>query len=259
MANRREFMRAVGTAAAVGAMPATRVVSAMQTAPPLKSIKTFVFDAYGTLFDVFSVTALCEQLFPGNGNALAELWRAKQLQYSLLRSVMGRYKDFWQLTQDGLVYAAKRLKLDLTPDRHKRLMDAYLNLSVFPDVKPGLEALKKLGVGLAILSNGEPKMLDAAARAAGISTLLDAILSANDVKIFKPSPAVYKLVSKRMHVGTSDAGFVSANSWDVHGAASAGLITFWIQRAAGESPEELGSTETRVVSAITGLAAFARG
>jgi 2-haloacid dehalogenase len=138
-------------------------------------------------------------------------------------------------------------------------MDAYLNLSVFPDVRPGLEALKKLGVRVAILSNGEPKMLDAAAKSAGISTLLDGVLSANDVKIFKPSPAVYKLVSKRMRVGTSDTGFVSANSWDVHGAASAGLITFWIQRAAGEPPEELGSTQTRVVGAVSDLVAFVRG
>src|SRR5271169_2140320 len=114
----------------------------------MNNIRAFAFDAYGTLFDVFSVTALCEQLFPEKGNALAQLWRAKQLQYSLLRSLMGRYKDFWQLTEDGLLYASKSLGLNLTSEKRKRLLDAYLSLAVFPDVKPGLEALKKEGVRL---------------------------------------------------------------------------------------------------------------
>src|SRR5712692_1187566 len=136
--DRREFMKVVGaTAVAVSAMSASRVGSATEPAARMKNIKAFAFDAYGTLFDVFSVTAQCEQLFPGNGSALAQLWRAKQLQYSLLRSVMGRHKDFWGLTEDGLVYAANTLKLDLTPDKRKRLMDAYLVLTTFPDVKPG--------------------------------------------------------------------------------------------------------------------------
>ena len=107
-ADRREFIRAVGaTTAAFSAMSAAGIMSAMQPAPQIKRIKALAFDAYGTLFDVFSVTALCERLFPGNGNSLAQLWRAKQLQYSLLRSLMGRHKDFWQLTEDGLVYARK--------------------------------------------------------------------------------------------------------------------------------------------------------
>src|SRR5215510_4535475 len=132
--DRREFMKVVGaTAAAVGAMLASGAASAAETADRIKNIKAFAFDAYGTLFDVFSVTALCEQLFPGKGNALAQLWRAKQLQYSLLRSLMGRHKDFWQLTEDGLVFASKSLKLDLTADKRKRLLEAYLSLSAFPD------------------------------------------------------------------------------------------------------------------------------
>ena len=172
----------------------------MATATPLGNIKALVFDAYGTLFDVFSVTALCEQLFPGNGTALAQLWRAKQLQYSLLRSLMGRYKDFWQLTEDGLLYASKSLKLDLTASKQRQLMDAYLSLTVFPDVSPGLAGLKKLGLRLAMLSNGEPKMLDAAARNAGIATLLDATISADELKIFKPSPRVYRLARTRLKV-----------------------------------------------------------
>src|ERR1700682_6304830 len=145
----------------------------MRATTQKRVIKAIAFDAYGTLFDVFSVTSLCDHLFPGNGDSLAQLWRAKQLQYSLLRSLMGRYKDFWQLTEDGLVYASKSLKLDLTAPKKEQLIDAYLKLTVFPDVRPGLEALKKLGLRLAILSNGEPKMLDAATKGAGIDALLD--------------------------------------------------------------------------------------
>lgn len=129
----------------------------------MKTIKAFAFDAYGTIFDVFSVTSLCEQLFPGKGTALAQLWRAKQLQYSLLRSLMGRHKDFWKVTGEGLMYTSKSLGLELTPDKRAQLMEAYLHLDTFPDVKPGLTELKKKGLKLAILSNGEPKMLQAAA------------------------------------------------------------------------------------------------
>lgn len=261
MTGRRAFMKAVGAAAAAfSAGSPSRVSSAPHTVNQAgrgnSTIRALAFDAYGTLFDVFSVTALCERLFPGHGNNLAQLWRAKQLQYSLLRSLMGRYKDFWQLTGDGLVHAAKSLKLDLTPAKRQQLMDAYLHLTAFPDVRPGLAALKSLGLRLAILSNGEPRMLEAAAKSAGIAALLDAIISVDEVKVFKPSPSVYKLASTRMKASTNQIGFVSSNSWDVHGAGSAGLTTFWIQRAAGEPPEELGFPANRVVSAITDLPAL---
>jgi len=250
--DRREFIRSVSAATAVvSTTSAEGIASMMQPASGTTTIKAIAFDAYGTLFDVFSVTALCEQLFPANGTALAQLWRAKQLQYSLLRSLMARHKDFWQLTEDGLVYATKSLKLELTSEKRHQLMDAYLRLAVFPDVKPGLEALKKRGLRLAILSNGEPKMLQAAAASGGISTLLDAIISVEDVKIFKPSPRVYQLSSSRLNVGMNEVGFVSSNSWDVNGAGAAGLLTFWIQRNAGEPPEELGFPARHVVRAIT--------
>ncbi len=220
---------------------------------PAEGIEAFAFDAYGTLFDVFSVTALCEELFPGNGDALAQRWRAKQLQYSLLRSLMGRHRDFWLVTGDALVNAAAGLGLDLTPARRDRLMEAYLTLAAFPDVRPGLEALRDRGVKLAILSNGEPRMLEAAARSAGIDTLLDTIISVEEVKIFKVSPRVYNLGPERLGVDQSALGFVSSNGWDIAGATSAGLTTFWIQRAAGEPPEELGFEAHHVVSAITDL------
>jgi 2-haloacid dehalogenase len=225
----------------------------------LQSIRAFAFDAYGTLFDVLSVTSLCEQLFPGTGAALAQLWRVKQLQYSMMRSLMGRHRDFWQLTEDGLVYACKSLGLALTAEARTRLLEAYLSLAAFPDVKPGLEALKALGFRLAVLSNGEPKMLEAAARSAGILTLLDHIVSVEDVKIFKPSPRVYNLAPERLSMSNAELGFVSSNSWDAAGAASAGLRAFWIQRSAAEPPEELGFGAERVVHALTDLAPLVRG
>jgi 2-haloacid dehalogenase len=230
----------------------------MATARPLRKIRALAFDAYGTLFDVFSVTALCEQLFPGNGTALAQLWRAKQLQYSLLRSLMGRYEDFWQLTEDALLYASQRLKLDLTAPKQRHLMDAYLSLTVFPDVSPGLAALKKLGLRLAILSNGEPKMLEVAAKNAGIDTVLDAIISADERKVFKPSPRVYGLARTRLKVAPGALGFVSSNSWDVSGAASAGLTTFWAQRRPDEPADCLGFPATYVIASLAELSALFR-
>ena len=255
--DRRQFIKTL--AATTAAVSATRGIFAMQNSTRPGPIRALVFDAYGTLFDVFSVTSLCEQLFPGNGTALAMMWRAKQLQYTLLRSMMNRYKDFWQLTQDGLVYSAHSLKLDLTVEKRTRLMDAYLTLAAFPDVKPGLAALKGLGVRLAILSNGEPKMLQSAAKSAGISDLLDAIISVDEIKVFKPSPRVYQLIASHLKVAAGETGYVSSNNWDVNGAGSAGLTAFWIQRAAAEPAEELGYPAARVVHLITDLPALVAG
>ena len=257
--DRREFMKLTAATAAIAGAAQAATPAAAQMAGQFKTIKALAFDAYGTLFDVFSVTALCEQLYPGKGNQLAQIWRAKQLQYSLMRSLMGRHRDFWGLTEDGLVWATKNLQLDLTADKKKQLMGAYLSLAAFPDVKPGLEALKTQGIKLAILSNGEPKMLEAAAKSAGIRDLLDDVISVEEVKIFKVSPRVYNLASERLKVTNAKLGFISANSWDINGAASAGLNTFWIQRSAAEVPEELGFQATAVVKAITDLAPLLRG
>src|SRR5258708_38294719 len=139
---RREFLQAAAaTTAAIGAIAVTHDAAAEDAAVRVKNIKAFAFDAYGTLFDVFSVTQLCEQLFPGRGNAVAQVWRAKQLQYSLLRRLMGRHRDFWGLTEDGVVFATKSLNLDLTPAKRKHLMDSDLSLAAFAGVNPRLEAL----------------------------------------------------------------------------------------------------------------------
>ena len=195
-------------------------------------------------------------MFPGKGMALATLWRAKQLQYTLLRSMMNRYEDFSQVTKDGLVYAAHALQLELDANGRARLMDAYMTLAAFPDVKPGLQQLKEMGLRLAVLSNGEPKMLASAVRCAGIADLLDAVISVDEVKVFKPNPRVYELAAIHLRTPKNSIGFVSSNNWDVNGAGSAGLTTFWIQRAAAEPPEELGYPATQIVHLLTDLPAL---
>ena len=197
-------------------------------------------------------------MFPGNGTALATMWRAKQLQYTVLRSMMNRYKDFWQITQDGLVYAARALKLDLDAGGRTELMDAYMTLAAFPDVKPGLQQLKAMGLRLAVLSNGEPRMLESAVRCAGLADLLDAVISVDEVKVFKPSPRVYELAATHLNIPKRSIGFVTSNNWDAHGAGSAGLTTFWIQRAAAEPAEELGYPPAHVVHLLTDLPSLIR-
>jgi 2-haloacid dehalogenase len=167
---------------------------------------------------------------------------------------MGRHRDFWNLTEDGLIYASKSLHLDLTPQARKRLMEAWLSLNLFPDVKPGLTALKNKGLLLSILSNGDRKMLEAAVENGGISGLFDDIISAGEAGIYKPSPRVYELALGRMKVGSAELGFVSSNSWDISGAASSGLAAFWIQRSQAEPPEELGFQATRTVKSVSELA-----
>lgn len=258
--DRRRFVTALGAATGASVMEASTFgAQSARRSEQSPRIEALAFDAYGTLFDVFSVTALCEDLFPGNGNALAQVWRAKQLQYSLLRSLMGRHRDFWLVTEDALIYAAKSLSLELSSMQQDQLMEAYLTLTAFPDVRPGLEALKDQGLTLSILSNGEPRMLEAAAASAGIDTLLDAVISVEDIKIFKVSPRVYQLGLERLGVRRQSLGFVSSNSWDVNGAASAGLRTYWIQRTVGEPPEELGFAADHVVAAIPDLLPLVRG
>jgi len=259
--DRREFMQIAGAAAALAATSLAATSAAAQTASAgqFRGVKALAFDAYGTLFDVFSVTALCERLFPGQGNQLAQIWRVKQLQYSLLRTTMGRHRDFWGVTEDGLVWASKNLKLELTAEKKTQLMEAYLSLAAFADVKPGLEGLKQQGLKLAILSNGEPRMLEAAARSAGIRDLLDEVVSVEEVKVFKASPRVYNLASERLRVTNPELGFVSANNWDAVAAVSAGLRTFWIQRTTAEVPEELGFRADTIVKSLTELAPLLRG
>src|SRR5246500_312561 len=168
-------------------------------------IRAITFDAYGTLFDVHSVIATCSRKFPGQGAELSKLWRAKQLEYTWLRSLMGQYEDFWTVTESALSFACNSLSLACPPETRRELMESYLHLEVFPDVRPMLAELSQYK--LAILSNGSPKMLAAAGESAGLRGVFTAVISADEVKIYKPSPRVYGLISQRLGVPESTVGF----------------------------------------------------
>lgn len=210
-------------------------------------IKALVFDAYGTLLDVHSVVALCEKLFPGKGTALSQLWRAQQLEYTWLRSLMGRYEDFAQVTADALRYACGALDLKLELSHVLRLMDAYDSLSPFPDV---LETMPRLTqYTRAILSNGSQPMLDAAVKHAGLAAHLDVVLGVDALKIYKPDPRVYQLAVSRLAAAKTAIGFVSSNYWDVAGAKAFGFNVFWINRG-GARPDALGATPDAVLGGL---------
>ena len=219
-------------------------------------IRAVVFDAYGTLFDVHSVVSECEARFAGKGAQLSQMWRAKQLEYTWLRSLMGRYEDFEAITRAALGAACRMLGLQLDAATVDRLMQAYLVLKTFPELPGALKALRRCR--LAILSNGSPRMLSAVVRNAGLDPLLDSVLSADALKIFKPHPSVYELATRHLRLSAREIAFVSSNFWDVAGAASFGFRTYWINRA-GNQPDELGFQPTAVLSGLDELAALVAG
>jgi len=199
-------------------------------APGLKGARAAVFDAYGTLFDVASAAERSKEELGPRWLPLAELWRAKQLQYTWLRSLMGRHADFWRVTGDALDFAMESLGIE-DRDLRVRLMSLYERLGAYPEARPTLERLRKKGLKLAILSNGAPRMLAAAAESAGLAPLLDAVISIEEVGIYKPSSAVYRLAPDRLGLWPAEIAFVSANGWDACGAKAAGLRVAWCNRA----------------------------
>jgi 2-haloacid dehalogenase len=219
------------------------------------SIRACVFDAYSTLFDVHSVAALAGRLFPGQGDAVSQLWRTKQIEYTWLRAMTGRYRTFWEVTEDGLVFTAKKLGLELTPEKRTALMEQYLRLDAFPENLGALEGLKSMGLRLAILSNGDPPMLEAAVKSAGMEGLFEALLSVNKVKRFKTVPEVYQLAVDHFGVSAPAIGFVSSNGWDAAGATWFGFTTFWVNRA-GDPPEELGGVPVGQGKTLDDLVGF---
>jgi 2-haloacid dehalogenase len=220
---------------------------------PTPRIDALVFDAYGTLFDVHSVVAACDRRFPGRGRELSQAWRAKQLEYTWLRSLMGRYRDFWGVTGDALGWACRSLGLECPDEARRELLDAYLRLDTFPEVKGALAALGARP--LAILSNGSPAMLGSVVRHAGLEPAFAAVLSVDAVRVYKPHPSVYEMAPVRLAVPKERIGFVSSNGWDVAGAATYGLVPFWVSRTAAPA-EELGQPAARSVRALDELAAL---
>jgi 2-haloacid dehalogenase len=212
-----------------------------------------VFDAYGTLFDVHSVTAAAESLWPGRGTALSQLWRTKQLEYTWLRSLMGKYEDFAHVTESALRYACASLRLEYDDAKRARLMQAYLHLATFPEVGESLGRLH--GIRLAILSNGSPSMLEPVVFNSGLHGLITDVLSVDEVKIFKPDPRVYQLAVSRLGVPAKAIGFVSSNCWDAIGARAFGFRTFWVNRA-GAPVDEMGVRPDHELRSLADLPAL---
>jgi 2-haloacid dehalogenase len=202
------------------------------------AIDALVFDAYGTLFDVHAVIARCERFWPGQGAALSQLWRQKQLEYSWQRSLMGRYAPFSELTREALAYGCEALGLALEDKQAKALMEEYLNLAPYPDVPDALDQLKADGRKLAILTNGSPDMIEPLVRNR-LPGRLEAVLSVEPLRIFKPAPQVYQSAVNRLGVPAARIGFVSSNCWDALGAKSFGFTVFWINRG-GAPVDRLG-------------------
>lgn len=214
-------------------------------------IKACVFDAYGTLFDVHSPTAKVAGELGEKAQAVSDLWRLKQLQYTWLRSLMGEYVEFWQVTGDGLDYALAAHGID-NPDVRQRLMDLYLTIDAYPDAVSTLTELKKRGYATAILSNGSGKMLDAAVTSSGLEPLLDKVLSVEEVGIYKPDRRVYQLAVDHMEASPDQICFVSANSWDCNGSSNFGFQNAHVNRF-GQPEENLPGEPRAIIKNLSEL------
>ena len=207
--------------------------------------RALVFDAYGTLFDVHSVQARCENLWPGKGAQLSQLWRAKQLEYTWQRSLMGRYAPFSQVTEEALLFSCELLSLKVDNKEKQVILDEYRRLALYPDV---VSAMAKFNSRKrAILSNGSPDMLNPLVAQSGLQ--FDAVLSADELKVYKPAPAVYELAVRKLNTPKEQIAFVSSNCWDALGAKSFGFTVYWINRA-GAPVDRLGFGPDSIVKSL---------
>lgn len=217
--------------------------------------QAIIFDAYGTLFDVYSISVVAEKRYPGKGELLATTWRDKQIEYTRLRTMSAMYKPFWEVTQDALIFCCKKLGLALDLNAQHALMSEYAKLPSFPENMAVLAALKERGLKLAILSNANSDMLDVIVKAAGMDTLFSQLLSADSVRKYKTAPETYQLGTDLFGLAAKNILFVSSNCWDVCGASWFGYQTFWVNR--GKAPlEELGVTPNGQGDSLDALLAF---
>ena len=212
------------------------------------TIKAVVFDAYGTLYDIQSVAAVTEEEFPGYGDIITQIWRIKQLEYSWLRSLMRRYEDFSVVTKEALAYTIRVLGLKHGAAAFDRIMDKYLHLDLYPDALAALATLK--GRKLAILSNGSSDMLNALVKNTGLDRILDATISVDQMRIFKPAPDAYTLIESRLGTAPNEVLFISSNPWDACGAKAFGLNVAWIKRVTPEAMA-LACVKSDVVAPLT--------
>jgi len=220
----------------------------------LKNVQACVFDAYGTLFDFNSAVGKYRERLGDKADTVSALWRTKQLEYTWLRSLMGRHRDFWQVTRDALDYALDAFAIS---DRALRedLLGAYMKLDCYPDVPETLHTLKGRGLKLAILSNGSPAMLEGAVRSSGLEGIFDGLLSVESVGIYKPDPRVYRLAEDFLKIPVHEIIFLSANAWDAAGAAAAGLKVAWVNRF-NQRPERLPVQPDREIRSLSELPAL---
>jgi 2-haloacid dehalogenase len=248
--DRREFL-----ALAAGGVAASTWLSklmAQGAAPP--RFKAIVFDAF-PIFDPRPVFALAETLFPGQGAALSNAWRTRQFEYQWLRALSGHYADFWQTTEDGLVFAAKQLQLELTVEKREQLMRAYLGLKTWPEVAPALGALREAGIRLAFLSNMTEKMLQAGIGNAGLEWVFEHVLSTDRIGAYKPEPRAYRMAVDAFGLAREEILFVAFAGWDAAGAKHFGYPTFWVNRL-GLPGEELGVMPDATGRDLTDLLRF---
>lgn len=220
------------------------------------AIRTCIFDAYGTLFDVAAAARMAAdrpggEVLKDSWPTVAAEWRRKQLEYTWLRAAADRHTDFWQVTQDALDWVLEAQKLT-DPDLREQLLGLYRQLSVYPEVPEMLKVLRARGMTLGILSNGTPKMLTDACGAAGIGDAFDALLSVEDVGVFKPDARVYDMVGARFGTDPSEVLFMSSNGWDAAGAAGYGFNTAWVNRA-GDPVDRLYARPSHVIADLTAV------
>lgn len=223
--NRRAFIHLASASIAAGLLTQNPLARAAR-APRIKAL---AFDAF-PIFDPRPVFALAERLFPGRGAELSNAWRTRQFEYQWLRALSGRYVDFWQATEDALVFSGEQLKLDMSPDKRDLLMGAYLGLKAWPDVPPALQSLKGAGYRLAFLSNATPQILDAGIKNSGLEGLFERVLSTDKIKTYKPDPRAYQMGIDALALEKEEILFVAFAGWDAAGAKSFGYPTYWVNR-----------------------------
>lgn len=217
----------------------------------IPGIQACVFDAYGTLFDFNTAAAAARDELGQDWQRLSDLWRQKQLQYTWLRGLAGHHADFWRVTGDALDFAMASLAID-RPGLRARLMDLYLKLGAYPEVSDTLGRLQARGMRLAILSNGTPSMLDAVVQNAGLAALVDAVLSVEEVGVYKPHPSVYALAEERLGIERSKVCFLSSNGWDAYAAKAFGFRVLWCNRF-GQPPERIPETPDAEIGTLAEL------
>jgi 2-haloacid dehalogenase len=255
--DRRTFLAAAAAAAAAAATAGAANITVAASPKPLARAKAIAFDAF-PIIDARPIESRAEELLPGHGARLLSAWRTRQFEYTWLRTLAGRYVDFWQTTQDALVFAAGSLGLTLSADGRNELMHAYLQLKAWPDVLPALERFRAAGLRLAFLSNFTAAMLDAALDNAGLRGFFETHMSADRVRAFKPDPRAYAMALNDFGVGRDEIVFCAAAGWDAVGAKWFGYRTFWMNRSQ-QPMEELGVRVDGAGAGMAELSAFVLG